>query len=69
MLDADLSRRAFLVGSGPTLADFNVVAPLVYAQEAALPLEACPGIRAWSARVLALPAWRETAPTATAQAA
>lgn len=69
VLDAHLSGRASLVGSGPTLADFNVAAPLIYATESRLPIEDYPNLDAWNARILALPAWGETAPTPTAQAA
>ena len=45
-----------------TLADFSVAAPLFYAKEAELPVAPYPTLRDWSARVLALPAWRDTAP-------
>jgi glutathione S-transferase len=69
VLDAHLSARPYLVGTGLTLADFSVVSPLVYAAEGELPVDGYPHLRDWSARILALPAWRETAPTPAAQAA
>jgi len=69
ILEAHLSSRPYLVGSDLTLADFNVVSPLVYAAEAELPVESYPQLRDWSARVLALPAWRDTAPRPAAAAA
>jgi glutathione S-transferase len=61
VLDRHLSARSYLVGSDPTLADFTVVAPLVYAREAGLPLDAYAHVRDWSTRVLDMPAWRDTA--------
>ncbi len=69
ILEGHLSSRSHLVGDGLTLADFTVVSPLVYAAEAELPLDGYPRVRDWSAHVLALPAWRATAPTPAAQAA
>jgi glutathione S-transferase len=45
-----------------TLADFSVASYLHYAAPAELPLDAYPNIRAWYARVEALPAWRESVP-------
>jgi glutathione S-transferase len=69
MLDAHLAKRSHLVGAGWTLADFSVAAPLFYAKEAELPLEAYPKVREWFGRLSALPAWRDTAPTPVAAAA
>jgi glutathione S-transferase len=70
VLDKHLSARPYLVGEGVTLADFNVVSPLVYAAQGEFPLSNYPHIRDWSARILALPAWRDTAPgPAAAEAA
>jgi glutathione S-transferase len=69
VLEGHLSSRAYLIGDGVTLADFTVVTPLVYAAEGGLPMDAYPRLRDWSARVLALPAWRDTAPSRTAEAA
>jgi glutathione S-transferase len=69
VLDAHLSKQAYLVGKEPTLADFSVAAPLFYAKEAELPLAAYPRIEDWFRRVSALPAWRDTAPPPIAAAA
>jgi glutathione S-transferase len=69
VLDAHLARQPYLVGTGPTLADFSVVAPLFYAKEAELPLAPYGHVRDWFARVSALPAWRDTAPAQAAAAA
>jgi glutathione S-transferase len=69
VLDAHLARRSFLVGDGPTLADFSVSAPLFYAKEAELPLAPYAHVRDWFGRVSALPAWRDTAPAPAAAAA
>jgi glutathione S-transferase len=69
VLDAHLARHSHLVGSGWTLADFSVAAPLFYAKEAELPLEPYARVREWFARLSALPAWRETAPAPAAAAA
>jgi glutathione S-transferase len=69
MLDAHLAKQSTLVGKEVTLADFSVAAPLFYTKEAELPLAPYSHIRDWFARVSALPAWRETAPTPAAAAA
>jgi glutathione S-transferase len=69
VLDTHLARQPYLVGGEPTLADFSVAAPLAYSKEAGLPIEPYRHIRDWSARILGLPAWRETAPQPTAAAA
>lgn len=61
MLDAHLAKQKYLVGDALTVADFAVAAPLFYAQQANLPLQPYPHIRAWFERVSALPCWRETA--------
>ena len=68
LLDAHLGRHGVLVGADLTVADFTVVAPLVYAKEAGLPLAQYPHVQAWSSRVLALPAWQGTAPQRPATA-
>lgn len=69
VLEAHLSTRPYLVGTGVTLAEFSVASPLVYAAQAELPLPSYPRLRDWSLRVLALPAWQAAAPTPTAAAA
>ena len=69
VLDAHLSKHPYLVGNALTLADFSVAAPLVYAKEGDLPVAPYSHVRDWSARVLALPAWRDTAPAPVSAAA
>jgi glutathione S-transferase len=66
VLEAHLAKHPYLAGTGVTLADFSVVAPLFYAEKAELPLTPYPHIRDWFARVSSLPAWRDTAPAAAA---
>jgi glutathione S-transferase len=69
VLDAHLAKRPYLVGTGPTLADFSVAAPLFYTQQAELPVSPHLHLQDWFARVSALPAWRDTAPTPASAAA
>jgi glutathione S-transferase len=69
VLDAHLAKHAYLVGTGLTLADFSVAAPLFYVKEAELPIGAYRHVQEWFARVSALPAWHDTAPVRTSAAA
>jgi glutathione S-transferase len=69
VLDAHLSKQRHVVGSGLTLADFSVAAPLLLAEQAELPVAPYPHMREWLTRVASLPAWRDTAPTPAAAAA
>jgi glutathione S-transferase len=69
MLDAHLGKNKYLVGDTLTIADFAVAAPLLYAQQAEMPLGSYGNVRAWLERVTALPCWRETAPQMPAAAA
>jgi glutathione S-transferase len=69
LLDAQLAKGPYLVGSELTLADFAVAAPLFYIQQGGLPVESYAKLRDWFGRVSALPAWKETAPQAPAAAA
>jgi glutathione S-transferase len=62
MLDQHLAKREWLVGSGPTLADFTVGSYLFYANEAKLPVGPYKNIARWFERLAALPCWAETAP-------
>ncbi len=66
VLEAHLAEHPYLAGTGVTLADFSVAAPLFYGEKAELPLTPYPHIRDWFARVSSLPAWRDTAPAAAA---
>ncbi len=62
VLEAHLAGRTWLVGDSPTLADFSLAPTLLYAEQAKLPMDPYPNVRAHRARVYALPAWRETDP-------
>jgi glutathione S-transferase len=62
VLDGHLKDREYLVGKGPTLADFSVAAPLIYAQPARFPLDKYGNIRAWYARLENLDSWKKALP-------
>jgi glutathione S-transferase len=62
LLDRHLEGREWLVGSGPTLADFSVGAYLFHAEAAGLPLGELRRVKAWFGSLAALPAWAATAP-------
>jgi glutathione S-transferase len=62
VLDAHLEGRTWVAGEGVTLADLSLAAPLTFAQQAAVPLEAYANVTAWLARVRALDAWQKTVP-------
>ncbi len=55
LMDATLARRAFLAGEHPTLADIACYAYVAHAPEGGIALEPYPQVRAWIARVQALP--------------
>ncbi|NNG24857.1 glutathione S-transferase family protein [Telluria aromaticivorans] len=54
-MDATLERRAFLAGERPTLADIACYAYVAHAPEGGIALEPYPQVRAWIARIQALP--------------
>lgn len=62
VLNAQLETHPFVTGAELTLADFSVGACFSYAEASGLPWENYPHIRAWWARLNALPAWQSTAP-------
>ena len=64
VLDGHLARHSWLVNDALTLADFSVGAYLHFALPAKMPLAPYPAIRAWYARIEAVPAWKSTAPQA-----
>jgi len=55
VLERELSARPFLVGESPTLADVALYTYTAHAPEGDVSLEAYPAIRAWLARIEALP--------------
>jgi glutathione S-transferase len=62
VLDAHLGKHPYLVNGALTLADFAVASYLHYAVAARLPWDRYKNIKAWYARIEALPAWRKTEP-------
>ncbi len=62
VLNDHLAEREFLVGDGLTLADFSVASDLTYAGPGQFPLTDYAPLRAWYARIEALPAWQQTNP-------
>jgi len=55
VLEAHLESRAFLVGMKPTIADIALYSYTAHAPEGGVSLEPYPNIRAWLARIEALP--------------
>lgn len=55
VLEAELTRRAFLVQETPTLADIALYAYVARAPEGDVSLEKYPALRAWLGRIEALP--------------
>lgn len=66
VLEAELRARAFLVQSSATLADIAMYAYVARAPEGEVSLEKYPAVRAWLARVEALPGFMPMAATAAA---
>ncbi len=62
LLDAHLSRSAWVAQDKLTLADFALAAPLMHMEAAQIPLAAFPALLAWFARVGASKAWTDTNP-------
>jgi glutathione S-transferase len=61
VLDKHLATRDWVAGPAVTLADLALAAPLMYKEQARLPLAGQPHLLRWLERVQALPAWRATA--------
>lgn len=55
VLDAHLKTQAFLVGQTPTIADVALYSYTAHAPEGGVSLEPYPNVRAWLARIEALP--------------
>jgi glutathione S-transferase len=62
VLDAHLAGRQWTVGDSVTLADYALAAPLMYMENAQLPMQAYPHLLAWFDRVEQLEAWQHTMP-------
>lgn len=55
VLDGQLAGRAFVTGATPTIADVSLYSYIAHAPEGEVSLEPYPAIRAWLARIEALP--------------
>jgi glutathione S-transferase len=62
VLDGHLAGRAWLVGDKLSLADFALAPPLMYTEQAKLPVQQYPHIMAWYERVRQLDVWKNTEP-------
>ena len=62
VLDRHLAGRQWLVGDSLTLADFALAAPLMYTDQAKLPVTQYANVQAWYARMQELDAWKQTQP-------
>ncbi|MDM5177737.1 glutathione S-transferase family protein [Massilia sp. DJPM01] len=60
VLDAHLAQRDWLVGEAVSLADIAVVAPLMYLEQARLPLGDFPNLMRWFDRIRQLDLWKNT---------
>ncbi len=58
VLDTVLSDRDWLVGSGPTVADFSCCGYLYYPEPFGFDRTEYPAIDAWLDRIAALPGWK-----------
>ena len=58
VLDAHLATRDWLVGDGPTIADFANCSYLYYPEPFGFDRGALPGIDRWLTRISALPGWQ-----------
>ncbi|HKY93085.1 MAG TPA: glutathione S-transferase family protein [Nevskiaceae bacterium] len=61
VLDGHLAKTGWPVGSGLTLCDFGLAAPLAHADMCRMPLAEFPNVAKWYAKVEALDAWKKTA--------
>lgn len=62
VLDAQLAKTKFVVGSQPTIADIAIAAPLHLHYYAKAPLDQHPNVARWIADVEQLPSWKKTEP-------
>ncbi len=60
ILDDRLKDRDWIAGSGPTIADIALAAPMHLHGWQRLPLADHPNLRRWLSRVEALPCWQQT---------
>ena len=64
VMDADLAQSAFLTGAQPTIADVAAYSYIAHAPEGNVDLGAYPQVRAWLARIEALPGFVPMQPSA-----
>lgn len=62
-LSSSLEGREFLIGKIPTLADFSVAVPLVYAIPGRLPLDSFPAVGQWYSRIEKIESWKKSLPS------
>lgn len=62
VLEQHLAGRDWVVGEKLSLADFAVAAPLMYIEQAKLPVTQYPKMMAWLGRIQQLDAWKQTEP-------
>lgn len=61
ILDTHLASGGFVAGDTPTLADFDLAAPLSQISRSGVPYGDYPNIMAWNTRLeTAIPAWKDT---------
>jgi len=60
VLDAHLSNREWISGTGLSLADFAIAAPLADQHNAKFPVTGLPNLQRWFTQVQALDAWKQT---------
>jgi glutathione S-transferase len=61
VFEQHLAGRTWVTGETLSLADFAVATPLIYLEQARLPVTAYPNLMAWFERVQALGAWQRAA--------
>ena len=62
VLDGVLAKQPFLGGNEVGMADFCVVAPLIYAEPLGLPVKDFPHMQAWMGKMMAMPAVQKAIP-------
>lgn len=69
IMDAELQRTTYLVGNTPTIADISAYSYIAHAPEGNVSLQPYPHVRAWLARIEALPGFVPMPATAVGLAA
>ena len=58
IVDKHLQNREYLVGDGPTIADFSLAGYQYYDEETGIDRNAYPSLQAWAKRIASLPGWK-----------